>query len=157
MQKQVCSFASQFFTRQLRWTLAALLAAVSLALPAAAHANGARTVAEREFQEAVQQYHAGRKAEAFGRFIALANRGDVDAARIALFMHGYGPLLYGKHWEAGREDIEYWQNLVRNSSAASVRAQPDFVPLAVAPAKGKARQVRTAASAKMSTVAARGD
>lgn len=157
MQKQVRSFARQLFPRQLRWALAALVAAVTLAMAPAAHANGAKAAVDREFQEAVQQYHAGRTAEAFGRFIALANRGDVDAARIALFMHGYGPLLYGKHWEAGREDIEYWQNLVRNSSAASARAQPDFVPLAVAPARGKARQVRTAASARMSTVATRGD
>lgn len=140
MQQQVRILAHAFTPRQLRFTLAALVAAVAFALAAPAHANAAKA-AEREFADAVQQFKEGRRAHAFGMFIALANRGDVDAARIALFMHQFGPTLYGTHWEASRDDIEYWNTLLRNSSTAG-RAQPDFVPLAAVP-KTKVKQVRT--------------
>ena len=116
---------------------AGMVAALGLSLPALASSS----LAEREFDDAVKTFTDGRRSEAFGRFIALANRGDVDAARIALFMHTYGPLLWGSHWEAGREDMEYWTTLLRNSSAASARAQPAFVPLAVAPAKNRLKTV----------------
>jgi hypothetical protein len=119
----------------------AALAAVAVAMAmAAVPAAAGSKLTDREYAEAVSAFKSGRQSEAFGRFIALANRGDVDAARIALFMHSFGPVLYGTHWEAGQEDMEYWTTLVRNSSAASSRPQPDFVPLAVAPAK-KVKQV----------------
>lgn len=148
MQEQIRILAHLPSGRQLRFALAALAAAVAFAIAAPAHANGAKA-AEREFADAVQQFKEGRRAHAFGMFIALANRGDVDAARIALFMHQFGPTLYGSHWEASRDDIDYWNTLLRNSSTAG-RAQPAFVPLAVAP-KAKVKQVRTTRVAAAST------
>lgn len=131
MQRQVRNLASAFLV------VAAM--AVTVASPAA-RANPAAKAMEREFGEAVEQFKAGKRSLAFGKFIRLANRGDVDAARIALFMHAYGATLWGAHWEADREDIEYWTTLVKNSQTAG-RPQPAFEPLQVVQ-KSKIKQVR---------------
>ncbi|HEX7890525.1 MAG TPA: hypothetical protein VF522_14280 [Ramlibacter sp.] len=142
MQQQVRSLASAFSLHRLRIALAALMAAVTVSIVSPpAHANPAAKATEREFAEAVEQFKQGKRSLAFGKFIRLANRGDVDAARIALFMHGYGPTLWGAHWEADREDVEYWATLVRNSATAG-RPQPAFDPVAVVP-KVKVKQVRS--------------
>jgi len=140
MHKQAESRIQERQLQRLRLALAAFVAAATFGLAAPAQANASR-IADREFAEAVQQFKQGRRSHAFGMFIALANRGDIDAARIALFMHSYGPTLWGAHWEAGEEDVEYWTTLVRNSSSAG-RPQPAFEPLAVVP-KGKLKQVRS--------------
>lgn len=140
MQKQIQILARSLAPQPLRCALGCLLVGVALSLPAPARANPAKAAADREFAAAVDQFKEGRRAHAFGMFIALANRGDVDAARIALFMHTYGPLLYGVHWDAGEEDREYWSTLVRNSSTAG-RPQPAFLPLAVVP-KNRVKQVK---------------
>ena len=95
--------ASVLTREHLRFALAALVAAVALSVASpSARANLAAQAAEREFADAVEQFKQGKRALAFGKFIRMANRGDVDAARIALFMHTYGPTLWGAHWEAGR-------------------------------------------------------
>ena len=107
---------------------------------------------EREYESAVRSFRAGRLSEAFGQFMDLANRGDVDSARVALFMHSYGPVLYGKDWDAGPQNVAYWNTLVRNSGT-SARAMPDFPPTVLVPAKAKARpapvRVRPAAIANV--------
>lgn len=139
-QLKVRTLAPALTQRHLRFAFAALVAAIALASASPARANPASRIADREFNAAVEQFKEGKRSHAFGMFIALANRGDVDAARIALFMHTYGPTLWGTHWEAAREDIEYWTSLVRNSTTAG-RPQPAFEPLAVVP-KAKVRQVR---------------
>jgi hypothetical protein len=143
MQKQIQILARALDPQTLRFASGCVLVVLALSLGAPARANPAKAAADREFAAAVEQFKEGRKAHAFGMFIALANRGDVDAARIALFMHTYGPLLYGAHWDAGDEDREYWSTLVRNSSTAG-RPQPAFTPLAVVP-KGRLKQVRAPA------------
>jgi hypothetical protein len=103
-------------------------AAFAMVLGAAAIGPAAASrVADAEYDAAVQAFRAGRTSDAFGRFIELANRGDVDAARIALFMHAYGPVLYGKYWEAGSQDVAYWTSLVRNSPKAG-RPIAEFQP-----------------------------
>ena len=121
-------------------TGAALLCAAAIwATTPPAHAAGAAAAAaDREYQEAVQAFRAGRTSDAFGRFIDLANRGDVDSARIALFLHSYGPVLYGKQWDAGSQDVAYWTTLVRNSGSTA-RALPEFAPTVLNPGKGKVR------------------
>ena len=116
--------------------LAGLVFALGQALPAKAFENPT----QREFNEAVQQFKAGRRSEAFGRFIALANRGDVDSARIALHLHTYGTVLYGTQWEAGRDDVDYWNTLVRNSPTAG-RGQPEYPRFVAQPVKAKAKPV----------------
>ncbi|MBC5782448.1 hypothetical protein H8N03_05800 [Ramlibacter sp. USB13] len=110
---------------------AALLLASSLPALAA-------SPAEREYADAVRSFRAGRLPEAFGQFMALANRGDVDSARIALFMHSYGPVLYGKQWDAGPQNVAYWDLLVRNSGT-SARPMPEFQPAVLTPSRAKPR------------------
>lgn len=73
--------------------------------------NGAMASPDPGYAEAVQEYRAGRWSSAFGRFIALANDGNVEAARIALFMQSHGRQLYGSDWDASEEDIELWSRL----------------------------------------------
>lgn len=141
MQQEVRILVKAFEPRHLRYALAVLVAAVGLATASpAAHANPAAKAMEREFSEAVDQFKQGRRSLAFGKFIRLANRGDVDAARIALFMHAYGATLWGAHWEADREDLEYWTTLVKNSQTAG-RPQPLFEPVQMVQ-KSKIKQVR---------------
>jgi hypothetical protein len=60
------------------------------------------------FADAAGSLRAGRHAEAYGRFVALADEGDVDAARIALVMHRYGPELFGSEWDASGEQLAAW-------------------------------------------------
>ena len=100
----------------------AVACALALAMPAAPiHAGGH----EQLFQHAVHQYKAGRYSEAYGKFIELANHGDSDAAHIALFMHKYGPTLYGSWWDADPTDLAQWSTLLRDKGG---RLQPVFVP-----------------------------
>src|SRR5262252_8735943 len=73
----------------------------------------------------LRSFRAGRLSDAFGRFVDLANRGDVDSARIALFLQSYGPVLYGKDWDAGPDNVAYWNMLIRNSGT-SARPLPEY-------------------------------
>jgi hypothetical protein len=100
--------------------------------------SGAASPVEREYDNAVRLFRAGRTSHAFGQFIDLANRGDVDSARIALFLHMYGPVLFGKEWDAGTQDVAYWTMLVRNSGP-SARPMPEFAPTVLIPSNGKNR------------------
>jgi hypothetical protein len=125
-----------------RWTwqplgAAGLFLALGQALPAKAFENPT----EREYSQAVHQFKAGRRSEAFGRFIALANRGDVDAARIALHLYTYGAELYGTQWDAAPGDIAYWNTLVRNSPSAG-RPEPESKPFVAQPVKAKVAPVQ---------------
>ena len=90
-----------FFCRQL---LCATLIAMGL-LATAAPVVAARD--EPALAEAMKRYQKGRLADAYGRFIQLANTRHRDAAPIALFMHRYGLKLYRTDWDASTEDIEY--------------------------------------------------
>lgn len=103
------------------------LARVLCVLAAAAGCAAAAPVQARStaFSEAVQQYRAGHLSDAFGRFFALANGGDADAARIALFMHQYGPILYGRYWDAAPQEVAYWQALQGKPAA---HPTPPFQP-----------------------------
>lgn len=79
------------------------------------------------FNHAVEQHQRGQWSDASGRFIVLANNGDRDATRIALFMLSYGPRLYASHWDASPDDAEEWKALV-NQSPTTFRATPVFKP-----------------------------
>jgi hypothetical protein len=120
---------------QRRRTFAAAIAAMLMmfSMP-----SGAANPAEREYDDAVRNFRAGRMSHAFGKFINLADRGDVDSARIALFLHTYGPVLFGKQWDAGEQDVAYWTMLVRNSGT-SARPLPEFAPTVLTPSKAKGR------------------
>lgn len=130
------------------WRVAMAVAFVAVvggrSLPAVA--GPAAGLAELEYAEAVQTFRAGRTSVAFGQFMALAKRGDVDSARITLFLYSYGPVLYGKQWDVLPADIDYWNTLVRNSTTTA-RAMPDFPLTVLQPSKPRSAGagVRTAA------------
>lgn len=77
------------------------------------------------YEEAVSRFREGRWADAYGRFMDLANKGDADAARISLFMLRYGPALHGARWHALPHEILRWQKL---ASSGQGRSWPQFVP-----------------------------
>ena len=60
------------------------------------------------FGEAAESLRTGRHAEAYGRFVALADEGDVDAGRIALLMHRFGPSVFGSTWDASVDQLALW-------------------------------------------------
>lgn len=95
-----------------------------LALPIAG-SSATPAAPDAVIAHAIDQYRLGRLAAAYGRFVELANRGDADAARIALFMHHYGPLLYGKYWDADAADLEDWARLAEGHKG---RAAPAYRP-----------------------------
>lgn len=99
-----------------------------------------------EFEAAVRAFKSGRHADAYGRFVELANDGDTDAARVSLFMVRYGPLLYGSHWDATADEERYW---ARIASRDTGRPLPVFVPLAPTQGKGPVAAVhRTSRTGK---------
>lgn len=77
------------------------------------------------YDVAVHQFRDHQWADAYGRFMDLANRGDPDAARIALFMLRYGPTLYGAYWNAMPHEVRRWQLLAASGRG---RSAPQFVP-----------------------------
>jgi hypothetical protein len=111
-------------TRTAPWRVGACCAFLALTQLAAlpAHADGR----QRAFDDAAAQYRAGRTADAFGRFLQLADAGDPDAARIVLFLLRYGPMLHGSYWDALPDDIAYWNELADSSLG---RNPPPFRPL----------------------------
>lgn len=104
-----------------RW-FAALACVLALGAAQARSPGGGH---EQQFQQAVQLYKEGRYSAAFGRFAMLANKGDADAAHIALFMNKFGPTLYGAWWDADPTDVSDWASLIREPGG---RMQPVFVP-----------------------------
>jgi hypothetical protein len=132
----------------------ALVAAVASTLLAFSLPSGAASPVEREYEQAVHAFRTGRLSEAFGRFVDLANRGDVDSARVALFMQSYGPVLYGKQWDAGPQNVAYWDMLIRNSGT-SARPLPELQQTVLTPGKTRpsTRIVRPQATPGIANVA----
>jgi len=77
------------------------------------------------FDQAVAEYRNGRYPSAWGHFYMAANEGDPDAARVALHMLRYGPLLYGGYWDASSDEVADWTRLAASSKG---RLPPEFQP-----------------------------
>ena len=60
------------------------------------------------FASAAESLRTGRYADAYGRFVQLADEGDIDAGRIALVMHRFGPKVFGSTWDATVEQVADW-------------------------------------------------
>ncbi len=60
---------------------------------------------------AAASYRKGDLGAAFVKFSGFANHGNVDASRIALFMHLHGPALYGRYWAASPDEVRRWREL----------------------------------------------
>ena len=78
---------------------------------------------EQDYANALQQFRSGRLAEAYGQFTVLANRGDADAARIAIFMDQFGPALYGREWDVTPHEARAWEALAKTGVLASKTPQ----------------------------------
>lgn len=61
--------------------------------------------------DAMEQYKQGRWSAAYGRFVALADQGHAEAARIALLMLRHGAKMYGHDWSASQPQINEWMKL----------------------------------------------
>jgi hypothetical protein len=104
-----------------------LLRALAALLLAAAPAFA--TTGDQEFGDAVASYRAVRYSDAYGRMMALANAGDPDAARIVLFMHQYGPTLYGSYWDLNPEEARQFAATAASSRTRRVvEFQPSWEP-----------------------------
>ncbi len=61
--------------------------------------------------QAMEQHKLGNWSHSYGRFAALADAGNAEAARIALFMLRHGSDMYGLEWGASQPQIEQWTKL----------------------------------------------
>jgi hypothetical protein len=66
---------------------------------------------EITFAEAMQHYLNRQWPAAYGRFVALADRGDAEAARIAIMMLRYGTPWYGHSFGASQPQVDAWTRL----------------------------------------------
>ena len=111
-----CFAAAQAFA-PMTMSVAPAASTATAEIPAAAYVKAEE---QRRFAEAVAQYRAGRWSAAYGRFAALADRGHVRAARIALSMHRDGPTLYGAAWDAAPSQLLAWERAALPPSDANV-------------------------------------
>lgn len=74
-------------------------------------AQKAPSAAERQHASALASFREARFAEAYGRFIALADAGHAPAAGLALWMYLQGPTVFGKDWDSSQEQLTAWAKL----------------------------------------------
>lgn len=114
-----------------------LLSAAGLALflacaapePAAATAargteHAPRRHPDKALDAAAAQYRAANWGEAFDRMAALADAGHPGAARIALFMHTYGPQMYGRYWRVDPQRAQRWERAAATAQPAGGESGP---------------------------------
>lgn len=72
----------------------------------------AETAGAVAFDAAQAAYQRNHWPEAFAAFVALADVGHPEAARIALQMYHYGPALYGSRFHASPAQSQRWAAIV---------------------------------------------
>lgn len=94
-----------------------LMAALLLPLLAPAASETAPRSAPHALQDtahaaahaaALAEYEAGHWSQAYTAFVALADQGHAQAARIALLMAARGPVLYGQAFDASVPQRQRW-------------------------------------------------
>ena len=88
-----------------------------------AHAPAGRW-ADRAFAQAMQLLHTGRRADAYGRMVALANAGHPDAARLAITMCRHGLRLYGSDWDCSPAELNEWAHVSSQPAPGQLAASP---------------------------------
>jgi hypothetical protein len=92
------------------WLAGAMLTAASAqAAPAAEDAPS--------FGSAMAAYERNHWDQAYAAFIALADQGDAEAARIALQMWRHGPALYQRAFAANAHQVARWSRVWRCGGA----------------------------------------
>lgn len=69
---------------------------------------------DQAFDEALALYRQGSWSGAYGRLSALADKGHVEAARVALLMLRHGSKMHGNDWGASQAQIQQWTTLARS-------------------------------------------
>jgi hypothetical protein len=75
--------------------------------------HGATLPAAAEHAIATDAFRAGRYAEAYARFAALADAGDAGAASVALMMVASGRPMFGSDWSATPGQLSRWSALAQ--------------------------------------------
>jgi len=101
------------------WLLAWALALAAGGAPAQPALD---TTMSRDFDEAFAAYERNHWPEAYRAMSALAERGNADAARIAVQMWRHGPKLYGQSFTASKAQVEDWTQLWGCGGDATGRA-----------------------------------
>jgi hypothetical protein len=79
------------------------------------------------YESALLSFRVARFAEAYGRFIELAEAGHTEAARHALWMCEMGPVLFGRPWDCAPDEIAAWSRLIGVEPHVSIdRIYPAF-------------------------------
>ncbi len=99
----------------------ALLATLALAASSPASAREEADSQPVRLEQARAAYDAGRYREAFDAFTRLADRGDPEAARIAILMSRYGTRLYGDEFGVTAAQARRWTSLVEGTTVADRR------------------------------------
>jgi len=90
--------------------VASLLSSLACHAPSAS-AQRAPGAAERLHANAVASFRQARFAEAYGRFIGLADAGHAPSAELALWMYQNGPTLFGTDWDVSPDQLTAWARL----------------------------------------------
>jgi hypothetical protein len=80
---------------------------------------------DADFNNVLKLYRQAKFAGAYGRFCELADRGNPEAARIALFMLRYGTQLYSSDWGASQGQIERWIALAARNPVHHIESGGD--------------------------------
>ena len=76
------------------------------------------------FDAVVEAYERSHWREAYDAAGRLAERGHAPAARLALRMWRFGPLLYGERFDAAPPVIARWIALAQAPAPGAAAAQP---------------------------------
>ena len=102
----------------------------------AAPAQRAPGLADRLHAQAVTSFRQARFAEAYGRFIGLADAGHAPSAEVALWMYLNGPTLFGREWDSTPEQLAAWAALARQP-APVMTASRSSIELVRTSARGR--------------------
>jgi hypothetical protein len=101
------------------------LSAAAAQPPRGCISENAGVSAELE-REAKLAFRQQRYAAAYGRYMRLADMGNITAAEIALLMYRQGPHLFGTNWSATDQQLACWRTLIINNLRHStLRATED--------------------------------
>lgn len=89
-------------------TVLAGLSSVAAAAASAAPRHATAALAEPLHALAEQAFRHGRLAEAYGRFVALADAGHAASTHQAPRMCEHGPELFGCEWDCAPHQVAHW-------------------------------------------------
>jgi hypothetical protein len=102
--------------------LAAAAFAGSLLFTAAPVRGGEASTPEARFQQAHDAYERSHWRAAFEGFAGLADLGHAEAARVALQMSRFGPVLYGQDFETAPPRQQRWRAVTADHRVTASQA-----------------------------------